>query len=216
MRVGIIGGTGKEGRGLAVRWARAGHDVTIGSRDAERGATAAAELTEHGHGTIHGADQAGAVEGAEIVVMSVPYSAHAGTLESLKVALQGHIIVDITVPLKPPKVREVNLPAGSAAALEAQAILGDGVKVIAGMHHVGAAHLIDVEHLLEGDVLVCGDDKEAMKLALELIGDLGVRALDAGALKNAVALESLTPVLLHINKKYGAEGAGLHITGLPL
>jgi len=216
MRVGIIGGTGKEGRGLALRWARAGHEVTIGSRDAERGAQSAAKLSEQGHGTIHGSDQAGAVKDADIVVMSVPYSAHAETLQSLKDALQGHIIVDITVPLKPPKVREVNLPAGTAAALEAQKILGDGVRVIAGIHHVGAAHLVDVEHLLEGDVLVCGDDKEAKQKVLDLVGDLGVRALDAGALKNAVALESLTPVLLHINKKYGAEGAGLHITGLPL
>lgn len=216
MRVGIIGGTGKEGRGLALRWARAGHEVTIGSRDAERGASAAAELSERGHGTIHGADQAGAVEGAEIVVMSIPYGAHAETLESLREALQGHIMVDITVPLKPPKVREVNLPAGHSAALEAQALLGDGVRVLAGIHHVGAGHLNDVEHLLEGDVLLCGDDVAAKDIALALIGDLGVRALDAGVLKNAVALESLTPVLLHINKKYGAEGAGLHITGLPL
>lgn len=216
MRVGIIGGTGREGRGLALRWARAGHDVTIGSRDAARGAASAAKLTEHGHGTIHGSDQAGAVKNAEIVVLSVPYDAHAHTLTSLKDALQGHILVDITVPLKPPKVRQVHLPEGQAAALEAQSILGDGVKVVAGMHHIGSAHLGDVEYLLEGDVLVCGDDKDAVKLALELIGDLGVRALDAGVLKNAVALESLTPVLLHINKKYGAEGAGLHITGLPL
>lgn len=216
MRIGIIGGTGSEGKGLALRWARAGHDVCIGSRDGARGEKAAAELTEQGFGTIGGSDQAGCTADADLVVLSVPYSAHADTLSALKETLQGHVLVDITVPLKPPKVREVHLPEGQSAALEAQALLGEGVRVVAGIHHVGAAHLNEVEALLEGDVLMCSNDQEALDLALGLAEDLGVRALDAGKLKNAVALESLTPVLLHINRKYKAPGAGLHITGLPL
>jgi NADPH-dependent F420 reductase len=123
--------------------------------------------------------------------------------------------VDITVPLKPPKVRRVHLPEGRAAALEAQAILGPGTKVVAALHHVSSVHLADPAHAIECDVLVCSDDEDAKRAVLGLIGDLGLRALDAGPLENAIALESLTPVLLHLNKTYGSAGTGIRFTGLP-
>jgi NADPH-dependent F420 reductase len=226
MKVAIVGGTGKEGQGMAARWARAGHAVYIGSRDAERARAAAAELSSkaglstdpapalRGGAGLSGGDNAWAVQQAEVVVLSVPYAAHAETLRGLKAELAGKIVVDITVPLKPPDVRRVNLPEGKAAALEAQALLGPGTKVVAALHHVSAVHLSALDHAIDCDVLACSDDAEALKTVLALIESLGTRALDAGPLANAVALESLTPVLLHINRKYRNPGVGIRFTGL--
>lgn len=207
MRIGIIGGTGKEGRGLALRWKRAGYDVCIGSRDALRGAEKGAELGVEGGGNEAACD-------ADIVVLAIPYGAHAATLTALKPHLEGRILVDITVPLRPPKVREVHLPEGTAAALEAQAILGDGTQVVGALHHVSSVKLGDPDAEIDCDVLVCGDDRGAKDTVCDVIRALGVRVFDAGPLKNAVALESLTPVLLHINKRHGAKGAALRITGV--
>lgn len=215
MRIGIIGGTGREGKGLAPRWAKAGHDVRIGSRDAERGAAVAAELSAQLGLPLTGGGNAWCVEDADLVVLAVPYGAHAPTLDELTASLQGKVLLDITVPLAPPKVRQVHLPAGQSAAMEAQARLGAGVKVVAGLHHVGSAELGDFAHTPDCDVLVCGDDAPARELAMGVISDLGLTALDAGPLRNAIALESLTPVLLHLNRRYGSPGAGIRITGLP-
>jgi len=214
MRIAVLGGTGKEGRGLALRWAKAGHSVVIGSRDAERARSKAKELSDLSGKDIAGADNVSAASGAEVVLLSVPYSGHAALLTELRAALQGRIVVDITVPLQPPRVREVHLPAGQAAALEAQAILGAGARVVAALHHVSAVHLGDLDHALEGDVPVCSDDEAARTVVMGLVGDLGMRAIDAGPLRNAIALESLTPVLLHINKKYKVEGAGIRFVGV--
>lgn len=213
MRIAIVGGTGKEGRGLAVRLARAGHQVVIGSRDAGRAGTRASELSAAHGVSLEGDDNASACEGADLVVLSVPYSAHRPTLEGLRTVLAGKTLVDITVPLQPPKVRSVHLPEGQAAALEAQALLPD-TRVCATLHHVGAHHLSDVDHELDCDVLVCGH-KDARGGVVALLSGAGLRALDAGPLRNAIALESLTPVLLYLNKKYGSPGAGIRITGLP-
>jgi NADPH-dependent F420 reductase len=215
MNIGIVGGTGREGRGIALRWAKAGHRVTIGSRDATRGAEMAAELSQKHGVTLHGTDNAGCCEGADVVLLAIPYGGHGETLRELKPALEGKIVIDITVPLKPPAVRSVNLPPGQAAALEAQAILGEDTKVVATMHHISSEHLGDPDHTFDCDVLVCGDDPEARATVASLVQDLGLRAIEAGVLKNAIALESLTPVLLFINKKYGADGAGIRIVGLP-
>lgn len=214
MKIGIIGGTGKEGSGLAIRWARAGHDVLIGSRDGDRGRERAAELSGTCGVTIHGGSNEQAVAHAALVVLSVPYGAHRSTLEPLREALQGKSLLDITVPLAPPRVREVHLPAGQAAALEAAALLGEGVQVVAGFHHVSSAHLADLDHDLETDVLVVGDDPDLRAAVIGLVADLGGRGIDAGALRNAIALESLTPVLLHINRHYKSPGAGIRITGI--
>ena len=213
MRIAVVGGTGKEGQGMALRWARAQHDVFIGSRDAARASSTAAELSAQAGRAIRGGDNLAAVEASELAVLSVPYSAHASTLQTLKAALAGRILIDITVPLQPPKVTQVNLPAGQAAALEAQAIVGPETPVVAAMHHVSAVHLRDLEHVIECDVLACSDDKAALERALALIGDLGVRAVDAGPLRNAIALESLTPVLLHINRTLKGS-AGIRLTGV--
>lgn len=212
MRIAVIGGTGKEGRGLAIRWARAGHQVVVGSRDRERARAFAREVSD-GH-PLEGDDNAGACRMAEVAVLSVPYAAHAETLSGLKAELSGKILVDLTVPLKPPQVRKVNLPAGRAAALEAQALLGPTTRVVAALHHVSSAHLGDPSHAVDCDVLVCGDDEGARSTVITLIRDLGTRGLDAGPLENAIALESLTPVLLHLNKTYKTN-SGVRFTGIP-
>ena len=154
MRIAVIGGTGKEGRGLAVRWAAAGHEVVVGSRDGARAAAAAEELSALAGSRVAGSDNTAAVEGAEVVLISVPYAAHGETLRSLQPQLEGRIVVDITVPLKPPTVAEVHLPAGQSAALEAQAILGSGVKLVAALHHVSSTQLIDPKKEIDCDVLV--------------------------------------------------------------
>jgi len=214
MRIGVIGGTGAEGSGLSVRWAKAGHDVFVGSRRAEKGVKVAGELAQSHGVSLTGGDNAAAVAHGEVVLLSVPYGAHAPTLSSLKDDLAGKLLIDITVPLKPPKVRVVHLPDGNAAALEAQAILGDEVMVAAALHHVSAHHLLDLEHKIDCDVLVCCNSLEKRRVVMGLIEDLGMRGVDAGRLPNAVALEALTPVLIHINKSYKSPGAGLRITGI--
>jgi len=214
MRIAILGGTGREGRGLALRWAKAGHSVVVGSRDAERAGAAARELSGLGFGTIEGGDYAHSLDGAEVVVIAVPYTAHGELLTALKATLASRIVVDITVPLAPPRLRVVSLPPGQAAALEAQAILGAECKLVATLHHVSSVHLGDPAHAVECDVLTCSDHDDARALVIGLIGDLGLRGLDAGPLRNAIALESLTPVLLHLNKRYKVDGTGVRFTGI--
>jgi NADPH-dependent F420 reductase len=215
MRIAVLGGTGREGRGLALRWARAGHSVVLGSRVGERARGRARELSALGFGEVGGGDNAAAASEADVVVVSVPYAGHAALLGELRHALEGRVVIDITVPLKPPRIHDVHLPAGHAAALEAQAILAGSTRVVAALHHVSSAHLGDPGHSLDSDVLVCSDDDEARALVIALVGDLGLRGLDAGPLRNAVALEALTPVLMHLNKRYKADGAGIRVLGLP-
>lgn len=228
MRVTVIGGTGKEGRGLAARWAAAGHEVVLGSRDGARAAAVAEELAgliaqkgpagpggRGGH--LRGAENVAALDGADVVLLSVPYSAHRETLRGLQAELsrrEGRILVDITVPLRPPQVAQVHLPEGQSAALEAQQLLGPAVKVVAALHHVSSTHLLDLDKRIDCDVLVCGDDAAAKSTVIQLVKDLGLRGLDAGALRNAIALESLTPVLLALNKRYKSSGAGIRFTNL--
>lgn len=221
MRIAIVGGTGNEGRGMSMRWTRAGHEVFIGSRDGERAHAVAEEINAELQRAapsptftlVQGVENAAAVRASELVVLSIPYAAHASTLQSLKEALAGRVLIDITVPLQPPKVTAVHLPPGHAAALEAQQLLGDATPVVAALHHVSAVHLRDLSHPIECDVLACSDHKPALEQALSVIRDLGVRAFDAGPLRNAVALESLTPILLHLNRSQKGRSAGLRITG---
>jgi len=216
MRIGIVGGTGKQGSGLTKRWMRAGHTIAIGSRDAARARAYAAEIGGGAASTaVEGGDNAWAASVADVVVLSVPYSAHAETLRAIVHATSGKILVDMTVPLVPPKVSRVHLPAGQAAALEAQAIVGPATPVAATLHHVSATHLADPSHPIECDVLVAADDARAKSTTLQLVRDLGLRGLDAGPLANAIALESLTPVLIHLNRTYKSQGAGVVFTNLP-
>lgn len=213
--VAVLGGTGKEGSGLAMRWAQSGYRVIVGSRDAERAKSKAAEFNEIlGESLIEGAHNREAAARADIVVLTVPYDAHQATLESVRNEVQGKILVDVTVPMQPPDIRRVFVPTGKAAALETQAIVGDGVKVVSAFQNVSAAHLKKLEHEVACDVLVTGDDDQAKTEVIHLVEAAGMRGIDAGPLVNAVAAEALTPVLMYINKKYSVKGAGIHITGI--
>jgi len=215
MSVAILGGTGKEGSGLAMRWALNGYRVIIGSRDAQKAVQRVAELNaELGGDYIVGMDNAAATDQADVVLLSVPYSAHKETLISVSKALQGKVLVDISVPLNPPKIRTVFVPEGKAAALEAQTLLGDGVRVVSAFQSVSADKLKDPHGVIDCDVLICGDDADAKSHVMKLAAAAGMRGIDAGPLANAVALEALTPVLLYINKAYSVKGAGIRITGI--
>jgi 8-hydroxy-5-deazaflavin:NADPH oxidoreductase len=214
MTVAILGGTGKEGSGLAMRWALKGYRVIIGSRDAQKAAQKAAELNGELKGDyLIGMDNASAASEAHVVVMTVPYSAHQQTLESVREQLEGKVLVDVTVP-NPPKETAIHLPEGLAAALEAQQLVGDGVKVVSAFQHVGAKHLRNVEHPIDCDVLVCGDDAGAKADVLKLVEAAGMRGIDAGPLVNSIAVESLTPLLIYISKTYKVKEAGIRITGM--
>ncbi len=215
MRIAIVGGTGKEGRGLARRWAAAGHEVRIGSRDDEKARQCAKNLTETDPLKIDGGSNAWAIESAEVVVLSIPYSAHGETVRALKSQLGDAVIIDITVPLRPPRVTEVNIPPGHSAALEMADILGKNAPIAATLHHVSATHLADPGHAFESDALVCADSERAKAVAMTLVGDLGLRPLDGGPLRNAIALEALTPLLLHLGKRYGHPGVGVRFVGIP-
>lgn len=216
LTVAVLGGTGKEGSGLAMRWALHGYRVIIGSRDAERAAAKAEELNQRiGGDYMIGMSNVDACAQANLVVLSVPYDAQKTTLDSVRAELQGKILVDVTVPLQPPKVRVVYLPPGGAAVLEAREFLGDGVRIVSAFQNVSSEKVQDPDGEIDCDVLVCSDDAEAKVDVFKLVEAAGMRPVDAGPLANAVAVEALTPVLLHINRKYGVKGSGIRITGLP-
>jgi NADPH-dependent F420 reductase len=215
--IAVIGGTGHEGPGLALRWAKSGsYRVMIGSRQPEKAERVAAELNQRlGDDLIRGMANPDAAAAADLVVLTVPYSAHAPTLESIRDQLAGKILVDVSVPLQPPEVSRVHIPPGGSAALEAQALLGEAVRVVAAFQNVGAAHLKDPERPIDCDVLVCGDDQAAKAEVIALAQAAGTRGLDAGPLQNAVVVEGLTAVLIGINQRYKVRGAGIRINGLP-
>jgi hypothetical protein len=211
----ILGGTGKEGAGLAMRWALNGYQVVIGSREESKAETRAADMNAELAGDyLTGMANAAAAAAADIVILSVPYSAHQATLAGVRENCRGKIVVDLTVPLRPPEIMAVNLPAGGAAALEAQEILGPDVTVVAAFQNVSAVKLRQLDRDVDCDVLVCADSEAARAAVSDLVAAAGMRAIDAGPLKNAVAAESLTPILLHINRAYKVKGAGIRITGL--
>jgi 8-hydroxy-5-deazaflavin:NADPH oxidoreductase len=212
--VAVIGGTGKEGKGLAYRWTKAGIPVIIGSRTQERARASAEELNKSLNTSIvTGADNLTAASAADIVVVSVPYPAHRDTLESIKSALGGKILIDVTVPLIPPKVTRVQMPPAGSAAQEAREVVGEGVEIAAAFQNISYEHLVNNEEI-DCDVLVTGTSKETRALALELVISAGLKGWDAGPLENSMVAEGLTSVLIHINKLYGSTHAGIRITGV--
>ncbi|WP_048440301.1 NADPH-dependent F420 reductase [Caenimonas sp. SL110] len=214
--IAVLGGTGAEGSGLAYRWARAGHDVIVGSRDLAKAMACADELNAlPGAGSIRGMSNDDAARAATLAVLTVPYTAQRATVAPLAEALQGKILVDVTVPLKPPKVDRVALPEGGSAVAALQAELGPGVRVVAGFQNVSAHHLKNPDHPIDCDVLICGDDREACDVVVELARTAGFHAIHAGPVANAAAAEALTSLLIFINKRYKVPSSGLRITGLP-
>jgi NADPH-dependent F420 reductase len=214
LTLGVLGGTGKEGKGLALRWARAGYNVIIGSRTAEKAAAAAQELNERlGGEQVRGMLNPQAAAACDIAVLTVPFEAHVPTLESVRAELAGKILVDVTAPVRPPKVSVVQLPPQGSAAVEAQTVLGESVRVVSAFQNVSSEHL-ETDHPIACDVLVTGDDTDAKEQVLQLAQAVGVVGWDAGPLANAVVAEGLTPVLIGINRRYKMKGAGIRITGM--
>lgn len=215
--IAVLGGTGKEGGGLALRWAHVGHNVIIGSRTAERAEEGAAAMRETlGSGAqVRGLANPDAAAAADIVVLAVPFAAQQATLREVAPALAGKILIDVTVPLVPPKVFQVQLPDGGSAVEAAQALLGEGVRVVSAFQNISAHHLTKLDEEVECDVLVCADDPAAAEEVVALALEIGLTAWNAGPLCNSVVAEGLTSVLIALNRRYKVPGSGIRLTGLP-
>lgn len=207
-KIAIVGGTGKLGSALARRLAVSGAEIIVGSRNAES-AEREAELIGYG---ARGATNALAAAASELVIVTVPFAAQADTLAEIRPHVQGKIVVDTTVPLVPPKVMRVQLPADGSAAERARILLGDGVTIVSAFHNV-AAHKLATDGDIGCDVLVFGDDKLARAKIVSLAGSIGLRGLHGGALANSAAAEAMTSILIFLNRTYKVDGAGIRITG---
>jgi NADPH-dependent F420 reductase len=215
LSIAVLGGTGKEGKGLAYRWAKAGYHIFIGSRTADKAKAAAQELWKmlNSEVLVDGMSNTQAAQEANIVVLTVPYAAHRETLESVKDLLKGKLLINVTAPLVPPKVTKVQMPPAGSAAQEARQILGEDVEVAAAFQVISHEHLLQDQEI-ECDVLVTGTSKNARAEALKLVTAAGLIGWDAGPIENSVVVEGLTSVLININKQYGSTHAGIKITGV--
>jgi 8-hydroxy-5-deazaflavin:NADPH oxidoreductase len=223
--IAVLGGTGKEGKGLAYRWAKAGYHVIIGSRTPEKAQAAVAELTTLLSASpdtgsllspkthLEGMDNLTAAGLADILVVTVPYAAHRPTLESIRTVAQGKILIDVTVPLAPPKVTKVQMPEAGSAAMEARQILGEGVDVVDAFQNISYERLLNDEQV-DCDVLVAGTSKAAREKVLILVKAAGFTGWDAGPVENTMVIEGLTSILIGLNKQYGVDHAGIRITGI--
>ena len=216
MRIGILGGTGKEGAGLGVRWAQAGHEIVIGSRDAERARGKAAELAAQAPGArISGMSNREAAAAAEVVVLALPANGLGATLPEVRDGCRGKTVVSTVVPLTFGGGRLFTPPPQGSSAEEAQEILGPEAKVVASFHHIAAHELSATDHAIECDLLMCGGDAAAKATVAELGTSMGLRAVDVGPLTNAGPLEGITAVLATVNRRYKLKNSGIKITGLP-
>ena len=218
--IAIIGGTGPEGSGLALRWARAGESIVIGSRDASRAQAAASQIAAKAGalGSVEGLENSQAVKMCDVVVLTVPFSGQAELLKQLKPSFRpGTVLIDATVPLAAAvggrPTRLLGVWQGSAAEQAAE-IVGKNVTVAAAFHSLSAT-VLDGDHDVDCDVIVCSDDDRARAVASELAVKIpGVRAVDGGKLENARIVESITALLITLNIRHKVHGAGLRITGL--
>ena len=212
-KIAVLGGTGNLGHALAWRWARAGYDVTIGSRTKEGAQVAADDLNKRlGRDVVKAADNPSATESAEVVVLTVPFAAHSAVLNSILPNLSGQILIDTTVPLRPPRVAVAQLPEEGSAAEITQNIVGDKAQVVAAFHNAAAA-LLEGDDDIDCDILVTADDIATRRAIKKLVEDTGCRPINAGKLANSAASEALTSALIHINKTYKAH-SGIKITGV--
>jgi len=213
--IAILGGTGKEGKGLAYRLAKNGYPVFIGSRSPEKANAVATELTNslYNKVTIRGDSNIKVVEKAGIIILTVPYSSHRDMLETVKGALKGKLLIDVTVPLAPPITTRVRMPSAGSAAQEAHEILGDDVQVTSAFQNISYEQLLHDE-VIDCDVLVTGTSKEARLETLKLVANAGFTGWDAGPIENSMVAEGLTSVLLGINKQFKSKSAGIRITGV--
>jgi 8-hydroxy-5-deazaflavin:NADPH oxidoreductase len=214
--IAILGGTGQQGSGLALRWAKAGHRVILGSRDAMKAVAAASEMKAAlGTADMSGTSNKDAAAAADVVVLTVPFAVQRSTVEEVREALNGKILIDATVPLVPPKVARVQLPSDGSAVAAIQKTLGEGVRVVSAFQNVSAHHLNDLSHKVDCDVLICGDDPAAREIVVGLAADMGLRGIHAGPIVNSAAAEALTSILIAMNMRYKVPGTGIRITGLP-
>jgi 8-hydroxy-5-deazaflavin:NADPH oxidoreductase len=221
-KIGILGGTGPEGSGLAYRWALAGEEIVIGSRDAQRAAETAAQLRTRigGAARVVGANNATTASQCDVVVLTVPFSGCAALLKQLKsVWKPGTVVIDTTVPLAATvggaPTRMLGVWQGSAAE-QTKELLPAGMSVAAAFQNLGA-ELLSKDEDVDCDILVCSDDEKAKQIASELAGKIpGARALNGGKLENARIVESLTALLIGINMRYKVHNAGIRFTGLPV
>jgi 8-hydroxy-5-deazaflavin:NADPH oxidoreductase len=211
--IAVLGGTGKEGPGLAMRWAHAGYKIIIGSRQAEKAQATAAELNDKlGIDFVEGLQNDAAARKADISVLTVVYSAHEAAVQSLKEALQGKIMVDATARVD---FRDPRPPEPPSAPSLAQEILGDGVRVVGAFQTV-PSHVLkkNLGESLDTDVLVCTDDLDAAERVIHLAEAGGMRAYYAGKLENAIVVEGLAAMMISLNKHYGVRTASIHVTGV--
>ena len=215
-KIAIIGGTGKEGKGLAFRWARAGFEVIIGSRQIEKANTTADEINSVLDITfekVKAMENNMAAKEGDIVVLTVPFDFHIPMLQQIKDKLQGKILIDVTVPLVPPKVTKVQMPSAGSAGLEAKSIVDETTEVVTAFQNISYERLLSTEDI-GCDVLVCGTSKDARRLVIELIEKAGMVGYDAGPIENSVVIEGLTSILIGINKEFGVKTAGIKIVGI--
>jgi NADPH-dependent F420 reductase len=211
--IAILGGTGDLGTGLAIRWAKAGHKIIIGSRTLEKAQTAVANLHKISPDTEANAmENADAAAAGEIVVLTVPAEHQLATLGSVKSSLSGKILIDVTVPLVPPKVGTVQLPPEGSAGKRAQDLLGDEVMVVTAFQNI-AAHLLQTDVHIECDVLVAGNKKAAREKVIELASQAGMNGFHAGPIENSAAAEALTSILIQINRRHDISHSGIKIVG---
>ncbi|HLF73370.1 MAG TPA: NADPH-dependent F420 reductase [Anaerolineales bacterium] len=215
LTIAVLGGTGKEGKGLAYRWAQAGYRVLIGSRSEEKAVSAASEIMQllEGSSSVVGVTNLEAAQRSDIIVLTVPYAAHRATLESVRDALKGKLLIDVTAPLVPPRLTKVQMPPAGSAAQEAKEIVGEDVQVVAAFQNISHELLLG-EEAVECDVLVTGTSKDARHEALKLVEAAGLTGWDAGPIENSVVVEGLASVLININKQYGSTHAGIKIIGV--
>jgi NADPH-dependent F420 reductase len=213
--VAVIGGTGKEGKGLVFRLARAGYKVLIGSRSLKKARSNAAEFSQNlgSNVVIYGFTNISAARKADIVILAVPFSAHKDILENIRKAMQGKLLIDATVPLVPPNLSKVQMPPAGSAAQEAHEILGDGIQVTTAFQNISSASLME-EGTVDCDVLVSGTSEAARSETIKLVTTIGFTGWDAGPIENSAVVEGLTSVLIGINKKYKSTSAGIRISGV--
>ena len=211
--VAILGGTGDLGTGLAIRWSKAGHKIVIGSRTLEKAQAAVAALHEISPETpAEAMKNFEAAKAGEIVVLTVPAEHQESTLSSVKENLTGKILIDVTVPLVPPKVGTVQLPPEGSAGKRAQELLGEEVMVVSAFQNI-AAHLLKEDVQIECDVLVAGNKKAARQRVIEMIESAGMVGWHAGPIDNAAAAEALTSILIQINRSGIVSHSGIKIIG---
>ncbi|HAO55007.1 MAG TPA: NADPH-dependent F420 reductase [Gammaproteobacteria bacterium] len=213
--IAILGGTGDLGTGLAIRWSKAGYKIIIGSRTLEKARNATENLAKISPDTpAEAMENSDAAAAGDIVVLTVPAEHQLSTLDTVKTGLSGKILIDVTVPLVPPKVGTVQMPPEGSAGKRAQDFLGDDVQVVTAFQNI-AAHLLQEDVKIECDVLVSGNKRIARDKVIELAEQAGMRGWHAGPIENSAAAEALTSILIQINRRHDIAHSGIQIVGQP-